>query len=170
MNSSPEVRSGQVLLGTRDDAQEPGRHAWKASMEAILTLIACFDVDLRAEVGIDVRTYDALLHVFNAGESGIRMTDLAREVVITKTGLTSLIDRLEKRSLVRREPDPTDRRSIRVTLSKKGERMFRAAARIHGAGIHDRVAKHMTDEEARLIIDVFERVKSANEASARILP
>ena len=133
-------------------------------MEAILTLIARFDEDFRAEVGIDVRTYDALLHVFNAGESGIRMTDLAHEVVMTKTGLTSLIDRLEERSLVRRTPDPTDRRAIRVTLSATGERMFRAAARIHVAGIHDRVAKHITDKEARLIADVFERVKSANQA------
>lgn len=131
-------------------------------MEAILTLIARFDEDFRAEVGIDVRTYDVLLHVFDAGESGIRMTDLAREVVITKTGLTSLIDRLEARSLVRRRADQSDRRAFRVTLTANGERVFRAAARIHVAGIHDRVGQHMSEEEARLVADVFERVKSAN--------
>ena len=125
-------------------------------------MIARFDEDFRTEVGIDVKTYDALLHVFNAGESGIRMTDLAREVVLTKAGLTSLIDRLEARSLVRRTPDPSDRRAVRVTLTAEGQRVFRAAARIHVAGIQDRVAQHMTDEEARIVADVFERVRAAN--------
>ena len=131
-------------------------------MEATWTLIARFDEDFRTEVGIDVKTYDALLHVFNAGKSGIRMTDLAREVVLTKAGLTSLIDRLEARSLVRRTPDPSDRRAVRVTLTAKGQRLFRAAARIHVEGIQDRVSQHMTDEEARIVADVFERVRAAN--------
>lgn len=131
-------------------------------MEAVLTLMARFDEDFRAEVGIDLRTYDVLLHVFNAGESGIRMTNLARAVIITKTGLTSLIDRLEARSLVRRQPDRTDRRAFRITLTAEGERVFRAAARIHVAGIHDRMGQHLSDREARLVTEVFERVKSAN--------
>ena len=42
-------------------------------MEANATLLARFDEDLRADAGIDIRTYDALLHVFNAGPSGIRI-------------------------------------------------------------------------------------------------
>lgn len=162
MNANPATRSGQPLPGSQGDGRDPSRRAWRASMEAILTLIARFDEDFRAEVGIDVRTYDVLLHVFNAGGAGMRMTDLAREVVITKTGLTSLIDRLEARALVRRRPDQSDRRAFRVTLTADGERMFRAAARVHVAGIHDRMGQYMSDEEARLVADVFERVKSAN--------
>lgn len=162
MNAMPPTRTRQPVPGSQGDASDPSRRAWRASMEAILTLIARFDEDFRAEVGIDVRTYDVLLHVFNAGESGIRMTDLAREVVITKTGLTSLIDRLEARSLVRRGADPSDRRAFRVALTADGERVFRAAARIHVAGIHDRLGQHISVEEARVVADVFERVKSAN--------
>ncbi len=131
-------------------------------MEANATLLARFDEDFRADAGIDIRTYDTLLHVFNAGSPGIRMTDLAREVVLTKAGLTSLIDRLEARSLVQRTADPVDRRAFRITLTAEGKRAFRAAARIHVAGIHERVGNHMSEEEARVVAEVFERIKSAN--------
>ena len=131
-------------------------------MEANATLLARFDEDFRADAGMDIRTYDALLHVFDAGPPGIRMTDLAREVVLTKAGLTSLIDRLEARSLVQRTADPVDRRAFRITLTAEGKRAFRAAARIHVAGIHERVGNYMSDDEARVVADVFERIKSAN--------
>ncbi|WP_158296629.1 MarR family winged helix-turn-helix transcriptional regulator [Nocardioides albidus] len=131
-------------------------------MEANAILLARFDEDFREQAGIDNRTYDALLHVFEAGPSGIRMTDLAHEVVLTKAGLTSLIDRLEERSLLQRVPDPADRRSFRITLTEEGTRVFGAAARIHVAGIRDRVGRHLSDEEAQTVIEVFERIKAAN--------
>jgi DNA-binding MarR family transcriptional regulator len=131
-------------------------------MEANATLLARFDEDFRADVGIDIRTYDVLLHVFNSGPQGIRMTDLAREVVLTKAGLTSLIDRLEARSFVHRTPDPGDRRAFRITLTTEGKRVFRVAARIHVAGIHERIGIHLSDDEARIVAEVFERIKAAN--------
>lgn len=133
-------------------------------MEANATLLARFDEEFRADAGIDIRTYDVLLHVFNAGDPGIRMTDLAREVVLTKAGLTALIDRLEKRSLVQRGTDPADRRSFRITLTAEGTRVFRAAARIHVAGIRRRVGAHLSDDEALLVAEVFERIRAANLA------
>lgn len=125
-------------------------------------LLSLLDGNLRDEIGIDIRTYDALLHIFNSGPPGIRMTDLAREVVLTKAGLTFLIDRLEKRALVQRTPDPADRRALRITLTKEGERVFRAAARIHVAGIREHFGMHLSEEEARIVVELFERIKSAN--------
>src|SRR5688500_4521365 len=115
MDTTPD-ELGQGQAASPGDAADAGRHAWKAAMEANATLLARFDEDLRADAGIDLRTYDALLHVFNSGPPGIRMTDLAREVVLTKAGLTALIDRLETRRLVQRTPDPIDRRAVRITL------------------------------------------------------
>lgn len=162
MNANAPIEVGQEQIGSRGDAGDPIRRAWKAAMEANATLLARFDEDFRVDAGIDIRTYDALLHVFNAGAPGIRMTDLAREVVLTKAGLTSLIDRLEERALVQRTPDPVDRRAFRITLSAEGKRVFRAAARTHVAGIHERVGTHMSEDEARVVAEVFERIKSAN--------
>lgn len=131
-------------------------------MQATGTLTAAFDADLRAQAGIDIQTYDVLLHVFDSGDAGIQMTELAREIVLSKAGLTSLVDRLEKRSLVQRSPDPDDRRAVRIKLTDEGERTFRTAAKAHVAGIRERVTQHLTDDEARIIADAFERVRLAN--------
>jgi DNA-binding MarR family transcriptional regulator len=126
------------------------------------TLVAALDDDLRAETDIDMKIYDALLHVFESRDAGIQMTDLAREIALTKAGLTAMVDRLEKRSLVQRVPDPADRRAVRITLTAKGEQVFRDAARVHLAGIRERVTRHLTDDEARTIADALERVRLAN--------
>jgi DNA-binding MarR family transcriptional regulator len=124
--------------------------------------MARFDEDFRNSVGIDVKSYDVLLHTFNAGKDGIRMTVLAREVVVTKAGLTAMVDRLEERGLVARSADPHDRRAIRVTLTHDGERLFREAAKIHLVGIRERFGAHMSDDEARTIVEVFSRVRQFN--------
>jgi len=65
-----------------------------------------------------------------AGEDGVRMTVLAREVVVTKADLTKMIDRLEHKGLVARTADPRDRRAIRVTLIGEGAHL---PGRGHGA-------------------------------------
>ena len=131
-------------------------------MEAVWALKARFDEDFRASVGIDVKTYDVLLHTHNAGEDGVRMTVLAREVVVTKAGLTAMIDRLEHKGLVARTADPYDRRAIRVTLTGEGERTFRVATKVHLAGIGERFGAHMSEDEARTIAQVFSRVRQFN--------
>lgn len=129
-------------------------------MQAIGTLRAMLDDELRAQTDLDLQAYDALLHVFEGGGDGIRMTDLAREIVLSKAGLTSLVDRLQDRGLVRRVPDPTDRRVMRITLTHDGEQAFRAAAHVHLAGIHEHVTQHLTAEEAHAIAAAFERIRT----------
>jgi MarR family transcriptional regulator, 2-MHQ and catechol-resistance regulon repressor len=161
MNAKPAQSSRQ---DRRDptETSDPRRHAWRMAMEAVWALMARFDEDFREALGIDVKTYDVLLHTFNAGEDGIRMTVLAREVVVTKAGLTAMVDRLEERGLLARGPDPHDRRAIRVHLTDTGEQVFRDAAQVHVVGIRERFGAHMSAEEAKVIADVFGRIRQFN--------
>lgn len=135
-------------------------------METYGTVIPLLDRELQDRAGVDLRTYDALLHTFESGEAGIRMSDLARKVVLTKAGLTSLVDRLERRGLVQRVPDPDDRRVVRITLTRPGEEVFREAAEVHVAGIDEHVATRLTDEEATVIADALERVQGHHHPEA----
>jgi DNA-binding MarR family transcriptional regulator len=162
MDATPAPQSRQGSPRDAGEESSPHRFAWRMAMEAVWALMARFDDDFRESVGIDVKTYDVLLHTHNAGEDGVRMTVLAREVVVTKAGLTAMIDRLEHKGLVARTADPHDRRAIRVTLTDEGERMFRAAAKVHLAGIHERFGAHMSEDEARMIAEVFSRVRQFN--------
>ena len=162
MNARPEAKPRQRSRRDPGEKSDPRRLAWRTAMEAVWALMARFDEDFRAAVGIDVKTYDVLLHTYNAGEDGIRMTALAHEVVVTKAGLTAIADRLELRGLIARAPDPTDRRAIRVTLTDEGERIFRKAARVHLDGIRERFGAHISEAEAKTIIDVFDRIRQFN--------
>ena len=139
--------------------------AWRAIMVMHGAVVPVLDNEMREAVGLDVPTYDALLHTYEAGPSGIRMTDLAEKVVRTKSGLTTVVDRLEDRDLLERVPDPEDRRATRITLTEHGMKMFRGAAKVHMAGISEHFAEMVTDDEARVVADVLERV--AKEARSQ---
>ena len=132
-------------------------------MEIHGAIVPILDSELMEKAGIDIQTYDALLHVFEAREQGIRMADLASAVVISKSGITSLVDRLEANSLVRRNLDPDDRRATRITLTAPGEATFRAAAQVHLAGIEEHFASQISDEEARGIAETLERIRRHDE-------
>lgn len=133
--------------------------AWRAILKMHATIIPTLDGELRDEAGMDLQTYDALLHTYEAGDAGIRMTDLAGNVVLTKSGLTTLVDRLEKRDLLQRVSDPADRRSTRVSLTARGVETFRSAAPSHLASIDEHFARRLTDDEAAIIVEALERVQ-----------
>ncbi len=146
---------------TREEAEPFGiRHrAWRAVMEMHGAVVAVLDAELRSAAHIDLQTYDALLHVYEAGQAGIRMTELAQNVVMSKSGLTTLVDRIEKRDWMRRIPDPADRRVTRITLTSMGAEVFRSAARVHVAGIETYFACRVTDDEANVIAETLERIR-----------
>lgn len=121
------------------------------------------DEELRAQSDLDLKSYDTLLHTYEAGAAGIRMADLAERVVLSKSGLTTLVDRLEDRGLVRRLPDPADRRATRIVITDAGIEVFRAAAEVHLDGIARHFADRITNAEAKTLIDVLERVQEPNK-------
>jgi len=147
------------------DRADIRRRAWRAMFQATNTLLSALDQEMRAATGIDVQTYDALLHTFEAGAQGIRMSDLARAVSLTKAGLTALVDRLETRGFVERISDAGDRRVIRIVLTEDGEAAFREAARVHVAGINEHVVQHLTEEQARVIVEALEHLRSLHIAT-----
>lgn len=136
----------------------PQQLAWRSILELETTLMPLFDERLES-VGIDVQIYDVLLHTNEAGPEGIRMRDLAESVLLSKSGLTSLVDRLEHRGLIARTPDPADRRVTRIQLTPDGADLFRAAATVHVANIEEHFASRLTADEARRIHRVLSRIR-----------
>jgi len=151
------------------DRRDIRRQAWRAFFETSRLLIDRFDAEMREQAGYGVQDYDALLRIYEGGENGIRMTDLAKSIMFSKAGLTSLIDRLEGAGLVLRTQHPEDRRAIRVTLTEQGVEEFKATARLHVAGIRRHFTDHLTDAEAELIVKVLDRIRgnlATTDASA----
>lgn len=138
-----------------------GLEAWRELLIIHARVVPRLDDDLRRRTDIDLQTYDTLLHVFEAGETGIRMSTLADKVVITRAGLTSLIDRIQARGLLRRVPDPDDRRATRVVLTAEGEAVFRSAAPIHVEGIDAYFAEHLSDADAETLLRILRPIVGA---------
>jgi len=147
------------------DKKDIHRRAWRAIMVLHGTLTPLLDAELKGGTEMDLATYDALLHIHEAEDEGIRMTELARRVVLSKSGLTAAVDRLEQRGWVQRVPDPRDRRATRIQLTEDGEDAFRRAAEVHVTGIQEHFASRLSEEEAAVIAEVLERVRKEAETT-----
>jgi DNA-binding MarR family transcriptional regulator len=136
--------------------------AWRAILEAYSALLPVMDSELRSEQHLDVQVYDVLLHTYEAGPMGIRMTDLARKVLLTKSGLTARVDKLEEGGLLERVPDPEDRRATRIRLTDTGAAVFKKAADFHLSSIERHFSSRISEEEGRVICEALERVHGAS--------
>jgi DNA-binding MarR family transcriptional regulator len=148
------------MQASRSDTAGPtvrGR-AWRRLLEGHRDLVTALDAELKRRVGLDLQYYDVMVHVIEGG-GGRRMTDLAEAVVLSKSGLTSLVDRMERDGLIERRADPEDRRATRIALTKEGEARYREASACHREIVHRIFTSHVTDEEARVIAETLERVR-----------
>jgi DNA-binding MarR family transcriptional regulator len=135
--------------------------AWRSVLEACNTLLPIMDSELRSEQHLDVQVYDVLLHTYEAGPVGIRMTDLARKILLTKSGLTARVDKLEEGGLLERAPDAEDRRATRIRLTETGAAVFKKAADFHLSSIERHFSSRISEEEARVICEALERIRGA---------
>lgn len=145
-----------------NEPQTPGPtiqgRAWRALLETHRELIARIEEEFGTNTPLELQHYDVMFHVSEARD-GIRMTDLANAVVLTKSGLTSLVDRMEVVGLIERRPDPEDRRATRIHLTPEGKERFTEASLHHREVVRQIWTARMGEEEAAVIADVLARVR-----------
>jgi DNA-binding MarR family transcriptional regulator len=147
------------------DRDSERRHAWRDLFEAHAAIMDLLAAELKDEVGISVTEYDVLLHLSEMPHP-IRMHELADAVVISKSGLTRVVDRMEKDGLLRRVPIAGDRRSMGITTTRAGEGVFQDARAVHRRGIKKYFTDHLTEAEAKAIREVLGRARDAARAHA----
>ncbi|HZC71181.1 MAG TPA: MarR family transcriptional regulator [Jatrophihabitans sp.] len=114
--------------------------------------------ELTAETGMPLSWYDVLLQLAEAPAHRLRMAELADRVLLSRSGLTRLIDRLQAEDLVRREPSPDDARGTFTVLTEEGMRRLRRAAPVHLTGIRAHWLVHFSDDELRTLGALLGRV------------
>ena len=135
--------------------------AWRTMLEAHSAAIDILSRELAEEHDLPLAWYEVLLYLSEADEGHLRMHELAESLLLSRSAATRFIDRMEEAGLVTRQACPTDRRGMFVVLTAQGRRRFVEAAPTHLAGITRTFSDHVTDEEARIMVDVLGRVKSA---------
>jgi DNA-binding MarR family transcriptional regulator len=109
--------------------------AWRAFLTAHARVLRRLDEELRREHDLTLAEYDALLQLAQAPDRRLRMTRLAGLVLLSKSGVTRLIDRLEADGFVQRTQCASDARGAEAVLTPAGLDRLRGAARTHLSGI-----------------------------------
>lgn len=135
--------------------------AWAALLRVRARLVTAFDAELRSRCGLPLAWYDVFLALNQAPGRRLRMSELAAEVVVSRTRVSRIVDEMHKEGLVDREPDPDDRRSSFAVLSAAGRARLREAAPVYLAAIERDFASHLTPAEARTVRRALERILSA---------
>jgi DNA-binding MarR family transcriptional regulator len=145
-----------------DGPDEPRLDAWRTFLRAHAAVVDRIERDLAADPdNLPLVWYDVLLALSGAPDRRLRLHELARAVVLSRSGLTRLVDRLEAAGLLCRRPDPTDRRGAFAVLTEEGRAALRRTWPAYARGIQDRFARHLDDEEARALTAALGRVLAA---------
>ena len=132
--------------------------AWRGMLRVHATLTKALDAELEAAHGLPLSSYEVLMHLADADGQRMRMSDLAAMVILSRSGLTRLVDRLEREGLIARESCASDARGSFATLTASGRRKLDAARATHLAGVRSLFLAHFSAEEQDVLGAAWERV------------
>lgn len=114
--------------------------------------------------GLNGGEFDVLATLRRAGEPyGLTPTDLYRSMMLSSAAMTNRIDRLEERGLVAREPDPDDRRGVRVRLTTEGLELIEGAVTAHVEG-EERLLDALSEEERQHLAELLGKLMFSMQA------
>jgi DNA-binding MarR family transcriptional regulator len=134
-------------------ARDPRVGTWRRFLIAHARLERLLDDDLRAEHDLSLAEYDALLQLAEAPGRRLRMHQLADQVLLSRSGVTRLIDRLVHDGSVERDPCLSDARGAEAVLTAAGLTRLRTASATHLRGIAD----HFVDAIEPTDLEAFDR-------------
>lgn len=132
--------------------------AWRAFLEAHAHVIRLLEAELEAEKALPLTWYDVLVQLEEADDNRLRMTDLAERVLLSKSGLTRLVDRMCESGLVSRSADDKDKRGRWVSLEPAGLARLHDAAPIHMRGVDAYFGGLLSESEAQAIAGPLRRI------------
>lgn len=141
------TRTATSLTGTDEET-------WSSYLVAARLLFEELDRRLDSSAGISLPDYTLLARLRDAGEDGLRMSELAESAVFSRSRISHAISRLENQGWVERRSCPTDRRGSYAALTEAGTSKFDEAEPVHTEVIKD----HMLDSISATDAESFRRV------------
>jgi DNA-binding MarR family transcriptional regulator len=132
--------------------------AWRGLLRVHASLSKALDAQLDREHDLPLTSYQVLLYLAEAEGQKMRMCDLASSVLLSRSGLTRLVDRLERDGLLVRESCASDARGAFAKLTPAGHEKLAAAGATHLAGVRSLFLAHLSDDELDVLGSVWERV------------
>jgi DNA-binding MarR family transcriptional regulator len=137
---------------------EPEFRAWHGSLTFTNQALRALDEALSAKHGITVKEFDVLITLFNAPDGRLRMTELAERVVLSPSGVTHLVTRLERDGLVQRSVDDNDRRSFLAALTTDGRKRLRESRPTHNEVVRAHLTEKLTTAQLASLGALWDKV------------
>lgn len=115
---------------------------------------------LKSTSEISLDDYEVLVHLSEADDHRVRMSDLSALLLHSRSRLTQRIDRLVSRGFVTREKCDSDGRGMWAVLTSDGLRALELTAPLHVSHVHDHLLDHVSADERAVVTRVLERLAS----------
>ncbi len=146
----------------------PEEAAWFGLLHTHSLLTKEIDAELTRAHRLPLTSFEVLIHVHKAGVGGIGMSDLARLVLLSPSGLSRLVDRLEEEGLLARQAGDGDARCVRVAITGQGRQRLHEAAHTHMDVVRKRFLSALSEAEMQQLGEIWRRV--AGEGADRCRP
>src|SRR5918912_221076 len=132
--------------------------AWIGLLRAHSTLTRRMDANLQGEHDLTINDFEVLLALARAEDRRMRRVDLAGHILLTQSGITRLLQGLERAGLVERADCPTDGRVVYAQLTDRGYERLREASHTHLDDIRSLFAARFSNEELETLDALLSRV------------
>lgn len=151
-----DARGNQHQFLDRDEYE-----SWNALLAVTKAVLRELDTSLGAEAGLSVTEFDVLITLFNAPDRKLGMSDLASKVMLSPSGLTHLVTRMERDRLLARQEDPSDRRKFFTVLTPTGDEQLRVARATHDKVLRQTLLPHLQPQDRRTLARLGRRLQAA---------
>jgi len=148
---------------TRSDAPLTERElaAWRGMLRAYRDVVGRLDAELEREQGLPLSSYEVLISLADAPGGRLRMGELAGALLLSRSGLTRLVDRLERQGMVARERCEDDARGFFAVITEAGRRKLKTARPAHWAGVRRHFLGRLSEDDLDALAAAWARVQSA---------
>jgi len=140
--------------------------AWRSYLQSHASILRELDAELVAEHGMTARDYEVLLYLAQAPGRKLPMSVLATSTMLTRSGITRLVDGLVEAGLIERVACTEDARVSYARLTDEGYGKLRDAGCTHIAGIQRLFLEHFSPEEIGQLSSLLSRLRGAQQGGA----
>jgi DNA-binding MarR family transcriptional regulator len=152
----------KIPTSEREDLTEGELRAWRGLLRAHGCLAKRLDAELEHSHRLPMTSYEVLHHLQEAARGRMRMCDLAEQAQLSRSGLTRLVDRLEREGLLERCSCEHDARGSYACLTPVGRERLQAARVTHLAVVRDHFLSHFSEAELSDLADMCQRIAPCN--------
>jgi DNA-binding MarR family transcriptional regulator len=136
--------------------------AWLNLIQTHEAVAAGLEDMLKRANGLSLAQHEVLVRLAEAPEGRLRMLDLTGLVLLSKSGMTRMIDRMERDGLVERQSCDTDRRVVYAAIMPKGRRILDETTPVFLAGIEEHFSRHLSEAEVRALRKILRKLLAGN--------